>query len=123
MSEHATHHKGHGHGSAAALDEPPGATHIIPVRTYLVIFGVLMALLFATVAGAYMPFPTWAHLPVAMTIAIAKAALIIMYFMHVRFSSRLTVVFSTAAFFWLILLLVFCLQDYASRDWLAIEGK
>ncbi len=43
--------------------------------------------------------------------------------MHVRFSNRLTWVFSTAAFFWLAILLVFSLADYASRGWLDIEGK
>jgi cytochrome c oxidase subunit 4 len=99
------------------------AHHIIPIRTYVVIFGILMGLLVATVIGAYMPLPSWMHLPVAMTIAVAKAALIVMYFMHVRFSNRLTWVFSTAAFFWLLLLLVFTLADYYSRGWLDIEGK
>ncbi len=41
------------------------AHHVIPVRTYLVIFAILMGLLVATVAGAFAPFPRWMHLPVA----------------------------------------------------------
>ena len=104
MSEHAHH------------------SHVIPVRTYFTIFVILMALLVATVVGSFLPLGSL-HLPVALLIAGAKAALIIMYFMHVRYSSRLTWVFSTAAFFWLMILLAFSLADYFSRNWLSIEGK
>jgi hypothetical protein len=43
--------------------------------------------------------------------------------MHVKFSDKLVWIFSTAAFFWLVFLLLLVLGDYASRDWLAILGK
>jgi cytochrome c oxidase subunit 4 len=99
-----------------------GAHHIVPVRTYLVIYAVLMGLLVATVAGSYLPLGSL-HLTVALVIAGIKAALIVMYFMHVKFSNRLTWVFSTAAFFWLIILLAFSLADYFSRGWLDVAGK
>ena len=79
-------------------------------------------LLVATVAGAFMPLGVF-HLPVALTIAGIKAALIIMYFMHVRYSSKLIWVFSTAAFFWLSILLVFSLSDYFTRGWIDVPGK
>ena len=58
--------------------------HIIPLRTYYTIFAILMLLLVATVGGAYLPLGHF-HLPVALTIAGVKAALIVLYFMHVRF--------------------------------------
>jgi cytochrome c oxidase subunit IV len=99
------------------------ASHIIPLKTYYTIFAILMALLVATVVGAYLPLPEAFHLPLALLIAGAKAVLIILYFMHVRFSNRLTWVFSSAAFFWLMILLVFSLSDYATRNWLDIYGK
>lgn len=102
------------------------AHHIIPVRTYLMIFAILMGLLVATVLAAYIPLPEslrWLHLTIALVIAAAKAVLIILYFMHVRYSNRLTWVFSSAAFVWLVILLVFSLSDYFSRGWLDIEGK
>jgi cytochrome c oxidase subunit 4 len=99
-----------------------GAHHVIAPRTYVVIFAILLALLVATVAGAYMPLGPF-HLPVALVIAAAKAALIIMYFMHVRYSNKLTWIFSTAAFFWLAIMLVFSLSDYFTRGWLDVYGK
>jgi cytochrome c oxidase subunit 4 len=96
--------------------------HIIPPRTYYMIFAILMALLVATVGGSYLPLGRF-HLPFALLIAIAKAVLIVLYFMHVRFSNRLTWVFSSAAFFWLAILLVLGSMDFASRGWVGIDGK
>jgi cytochrome c oxidase subunit 4 len=102
------------------------AHHIIPPRIYFLVFAALMGLLVATVAGAYIKLPEslhWLHLTIALGIAAAKAVLIVMFFMHVRYSNRLTWVFASAAFVWLAILLVFSLSDYASRGWLDIEGK
>jgi cytochrome c oxidase subunit 4 len=99
------------------------AEHVLPMKTYWTVFWALMVLLVATVVGAYMPLGHF-HLLMAMTIAVVKAALIIMYFMHVKYSGKITWVFSTAAFAWLAILILFCLNDYLSRNWLpGIEGK
>lgn len=96
--------------------------HIISFRTNLTVFAILMALLFLTVAAAYVDLGVFG-LPVAMTIATAKAALILLYFMHVRYSSKLQWIFSTAAFLWLALMILITLADYLSRGWLNILGK
>ena len=96
--------------------------HIIPVRTYLIVFGVLMGLLVATVAGAYAPLGHF-HLAIALLIAGLKALVIVLYFMHVRYSSRLTWVFSSAAILWLAIMLFYSIGDYVTRGWLDIEGK
>jgi cytochrome c oxidase subunit 4 len=97
--------------------------HILPVRTYLIVFGTLLLLLLVTVAAAvWVDVGRW-NLAIALTIAATKAVLIMLYFMHVRFSDRLTWVFSGAAFFWLGILLVLCLSDYTTRFWLPIPGK
>lgn len=114
---HADH--GHGHGGHGPAEH---SEHVITPRTYVAIFAILMALLVATVFGSYMPLGLL-HLPVALVIAGVKAVLIIMYFMHVRYSNRLTWIFSSGAFFWLAIMLAFCLMDYGSRGWLDIEGK
>ncbi len=92
--------------------------HIIPVRTYLIIFAALFILLIITVAAYYIDVGPF-NIVIAMTIATVKALLIILYFMHVRFSNRLTWVFAGAAFFWLGILLGLTLTDYLSRAWLA----
>jgi cytochrome c oxidase subunit IV len=96
--------------------------HIVSVRTNWNVFIALMVLLVATVVFAYLPMGRL-HLATAMVIATVKAVLIILYFMHVRFSNRLTWVFSASAFVWLSILIVLSLSDYLSRGWLAIDGK
>ena len=54
---------------------------------------------------------------VALSIAVIKAVLVILYFMHVRYSSKLTMVTVAAGFFWLLILITLSLSDYISRDW------
>ncbi len=54
---------------------------------------------------------------VALTIAVIKATLVILYFMHVRYSSKLTIVTVCAGFFWLLILITLSLSDYISRSW------
>jgi cytochrome c oxidase subunit 4 len=58
-----------------------------------------------------------------MGIATAKMALILLYFMHVRYSERLVWIFSTAAFLWLILLITGLMNDYLTRGFTNVMGK
>ena len=55
---------------------------------------------------------------VMLTIAVVKAMFVVLYFMHVRWSSRLTWVVAGSGFFWLLILFSFTLTDYMSRGWL-----
>jgi cytochrome c oxidase subunit 4 len=96
--------------------------HIASVRTSVNVFAALLVLLFATVGAAYLPLGAL-HFPLAMTIALAKAVLIALYFMHVAYSHRITTVVAVASFFWLGILLALTLGDYLSRGWLDIPGK
>lgn len=96
--------------------------HVISVRTNLIIFGVLMFLLVVTVGVAYLDLGP-IGLAIAMLIATIKAVLILLYFMHVRFSSPLTWVFSGAAFFWLAIMFALTLNDYLTRDFFAVAGQ
>jgi cytochrome c oxidase subunit IV len=96
--------------------------HIMPVRTYVQIFVALIVLLFATIGAAYLPLGPL-HFPVAMTIAVAKAVLIVLFFMHLLHSHRLTAVVSIAGFLWLAIMIALTLSDYLSRDSLHIPGK
>ncbi len=57
---------------------------------------------------------------VALTIAVCKATLVVLYFMHVRYSSRLTWVFVSAGLFWLIIMVALTLSDYLTRPWMSI---
>ena len=57
---------------------------------------------------------------VAMTIAVLKGLFVILYFMHVRYGSRLVWIFAGAGFLWLVILLSLLMGDIVSRDWLAL---
>lgn len=94
------------------------------LRTYWLVFAALMVLLVATVGAAEIPFGfAPLSIAVALTIAVVKAVLIILFFMHVRYSSRLIWVYSTAAFFWLVIMLGFTFTDYLTRTWVPIGGR
>ena len=81
----------------------------------MLIYVLLMALLVATVIAATLDLGPW-NVVIALVIAVMKAMLVILFFMHVRHSSRLTWIFVGAAFLWLGLLLGLTMTDYASRD-------
>ena len=94
--------------------ETQGARHLVPVRVYLTIFTLLMILTATTVGVSFLdlgPFNT----VVALVIAVTKMMLVVLYFMHVRYSSRLTWAVIAGGFFWLALLLLLTLGDYLTR--------
>jgi cytochrome c oxidase subunit IV len=96
--------------------------HVASIQTNVIVFVALLALLFATVAAAYLPMGNL-HFPVAMTISAAKAVLIVLFFMHVLYSHRLTMVVCVASLLWLGIMLALTLSDYLSRYWVNILGK
>ncbi|MFZ4627834.1 MAG: cytochrome C oxidase subunit IV family protein [Blastocatellia bacterium] len=95
--------------------------HIVSPKIYITIFGALMVFTAVTVAVARFDLASvWGPLNiiVAMSVALVKATLVVLYFMHVKYSSRLTQVIVIAGLFWLVILLVFTLSDYfARRGW------
>ena len=93
--------------------------HIIPRKVYFTIFAVLMVLLAVTVGVAYIHLGEL-NVVAAMTIAVTKAVLIILYFMHVRYSSRLSWVWVGAGFFWLVIMFALTFSDYLTRGWLPV---
>ena len=92
--------------------------HVSPKSTYYTIFGGLMILTGITVATAFVNLGSF-NFPVAISIAITKATLVILFFMHVKYSSRLTKMIVGIAFFFLGILLLLTLTDYGSRGWYA----
>lgn len=100
----------------------PNRHHVLPLRMYLITFGVLVALLGAALGAAYLPLGRL-HLAVTLLIAAVKAVLIMMIFMHLRYSNRLTWAFATGAFVWLGIMVTLTMSDYLSRGELAIPGK
>jgi cytochrome c oxidase subunit 4 len=94
--------------------------HIVSVKVYLAIFLALMAGTALTVIAAFHDFSGQLNTIIALTIASVKATLVVLYFMHVRYSSRLIWIIVASALFWLALLFAFTFSDYLSRDWLPI---
>jgi cytochrome c oxidase subunit IV len=91
-------------------------------RTYLLIGLILLALTLTTYLVAYVDLGPW-NTVVALTIAAAKASLIILFFMNARFSRGITRVAIGAGLLWLGLLIVGTLDDFVTRGWLGIPGK
>jgi cytochrome c oxidase subunit 4 len=88
--------------------------HIVPIKVYFAVFISLMVLLVATIVAAYFNLGIFNDV-VMLSIALAKAVLIVLYFMHIRYSSRLTWVFATAGFLFLVILVGGTLHDYITR--------
>lgn len=88
--------------------------HVISLTTYIVVFAALMVLLVATIAVTYVDLGIW-NVIIALSIAVAKAALIVLYFMHIRFSDGMTRLFAAMGFLWFGLMIVIALGDYMTR--------
>ena len=96
--------------------------HIVPVKVYITIFLVLLVGTALTVAAAFVDFQLpFINTIVALTIATIKATFVVLYFMHVRYSSRLIWVIMAAALFWMAILFAFTFSDYLTRDWISIQ--
>ena len=100
--------------------------HIVPVRTYIAVFAVLLVLTLVTVLAARVDmgepevagFRIPVNVVVALTIACLKAFLVILFFMHVKYSGRLVQLVVASAFVWLFILIAITMSDYLSRSWL-----
>jgi cytochrome c oxidase subunit 4 len=95
--------------------------HVVPVRVYITVFLILMVMTALTVTASEIDLGKLNPI-VAITIAIVKALLVILYFMHVRYSSKLTAVVVATGFFWLVVMIVLTLSDVLTRGWLGFPG-
>ena len=98
--------------------------HSTSPLVYFLTFGALLVLTAATVFVANFDLG-WANDVVALGIAVTKALLVLWFFMHLRYSTRMTLLTAVAGFFWLGILLVLTLSDYLTRgsDLLPVLGK
>jgi len=103
------------------LPEEHSATKHVSLGTYLVVFALLMILLVLTVVAAFWVNLGGANILVALTIAIVKAVLVVLYFMHVKYASRLTKIFVASAFLWLAIMFALTFGDYLTRPYLPMS--
>ena len=92
--------------------------HVASISSYLLVFAALMVLTAVTVAVAFIDLGVLNDI-VALTIAVTKAILVVLIFMHVLHSSRMTKLSIVAGFLWLAILIGLTLTDYLSRGFLS----
>ena len=97
-------------------DEHAPHIHITPLSTYFLVFGALALGTLLTWFASTVDLG-WANTPVALLIATTKACLVILFFMHVIHSTRLTWVVVIGSFLWLGVLFVLTFADYLTRYW------
>jgi cytochrome c oxidase subunit 4 len=96
--------------------------HVVPVGIYLAVFSALMVLTAATVWTSRIDLGVL-NTPLALAIAITKAVLVLLFFMHVKYSSKLVWLAVAAGFFWLAHLVLGVAADYASRGRVNPQGR
>jgi cytochrome c oxidase subunit IV len=95
--------------------------HVAPIGLYVAVFLMLMVLTGVTVWVASVDLGAFNTI-VALAIALLKATVVMLFFMHLRWSSPLVLLFVGSGFFFLGILLVLTLSDYLSRGWLGFPG-
>lgn len=90
--------------------------HVVSIKLYATIFGALLLLTMATAGAAFVDLGGELNSIVALTIALVKTLLVLLFFMHVRYSSRLTWVFAGAGLFWLLIMMSLTLSDVLTRE-------
>ena len=93
------------------------SAHIVTTRLYYAIYGILMLCTILTVQIAFIDLGAL-NIVAALAIAVFKATLVILFFMHAKDSTRLTWAVVIGSVFWLTILLVLTFSDYLTRAWL-----
>jgi cytochrome c oxidase subunit IV len=96
-----------------------GKQHVVPRKVYFAVFTALIVLTATTTAVAFSDLGPW-NTVVALGIAFIKATLVALFFMHVKYSPRLTQITVAGGLFWLVILIALTLSDFMSRGWLRI---
>jgi cytochrome c oxidase subunit 4 len=91
--------------------------HVVPPRVYVAVFGALMAFTAITVAAAFFDLGALNNV-VMLGIAIAKATLVVLFFMHVKYATRMIPLVVGAGVFFLLVLFSITISDYLTRGWL-----
>jgi cytochrome c oxidase subunit 4 len=89
-------------------------SHIESKKLYFAIWAILLIFTALTTGVAYIDLG-YLNTIVALAIAVCKASLVVLFFMHVRHSEGLVRVVVVGAFFWLLILIVISISDFATR--------
>lgn len=92
------------------------AAHILPKRVYYTIFAILLFCTYLTVQIAFFDLGRL-NVVAALAIAAFKATIVILFFMHVKYSTRLTWAVILGSIFWFGILVTLTMADYLTRAW------
>ena len=90
--------------------------HVAPKSMYYAVFAALIVGTAITVGVAFVDLGPLNNV-LMLGIAITKALLVVLFFMHVRWSTRLTWLVVASGFFWLLIMFGLTMQDYLTRGW------
>jgi cytochrome c oxidase subunit 4 len=94
--------------------------HTVSPKLYFLIFGALMVCTFLTVFAAEVDLNQYfagLNIIVALAIAVFKASLVVLFFMHGKYSPKRTQLVIIASVFWLAIMLFMTMSDYSTRLW------
>ena len=98
------------------------AHHIVPIKVYLAVWAALVVGTVVTWLVAYQDLGQF-NVVIALTIAVCKASLVVLFFMHVKYSPKLTKLVVIAGVFWLVILLTMTESDLLTRTWMGTPGR
>ncbi|MDQ6700337.1 MAG: cytochrome C oxidase subunit IV family protein [Acidobacteriota bacterium] len=96
--------------------------HLVPVKVYVYVFLTLMVMTVVTTAVAFVDLGRF-NVVVALAIAVFKASLVVLFFMHVHYSTKLTKLIVASGIFWLAIMVFFTMTDLLTRGWLGVPGR
>lgn len=88
--------------------------HVVPLKVYFAVFGALMVFTAITVGAAYVDLGPLNNV-IMLSIAVVKATLVVLFFMHVKYSTRLIPLVVAGGVFFLLVMFGITMSDYVSR--------
>jgi cytochrome c oxidase subunit 4 len=96
--------------------------HVVPKRLYILVFAALIALTALTTGVAFINLGKW-NTVAALVIALCKATLVVLFFMHLRWGSNLLRIVVASSLLWLVILIGLTLSDVFTRNWTPVPSN
>ena len=96
--------------------------HVVPKKLYILVFAALIGLTGLTTGVAFINLGKW-NAVAALAIAVCKASLVVLFFMHLRWSSNLLRIVVASSLLWLAILIGLTISDVFTRDWTPVPSN
>jgi len=96
--------------------------HVVPKKLYILVFTALIVLTGLTTGVAFINLGKW-NTVAALVIAVCKASLVVLFFMHLRWSSNLLRIVVASSLLWLAILIGLTISDVFTRDWTPVPSN